>query len=139
MAHELATKPYADYAWYTDTYCGTLLMTEAIFNRYARWASYLVDNVTYGNIKSDDLITDCVKDATCAAAELAYNYWQNSVNVDGGKGAKSETNDGYTITYDDSILSAEALQKQAIAQIRLYLQNSGLLFRGVKVRRWFPW
>lgn len=140
-----ATTPYADYEWYTAGYGGSLL-TESNFPRYARWASALIDAMTYGNITSDDYVTDVVKDATCAAAEQAYQYWQANVNVDAGTGgtAKSESNDGYSITYGEvaSTSSLEALKTECAGLIKIYLSNTGLLFRGVKVPRhgwWWPW
>lgn len=138
MAHELATKPYADFSWYTDEYKGTLL-TAATFPRNARWASNLIDTVTYGNIDSNDKVSDSVKDACCAAAELAYNYYRSTVSAEEGRGKKSESNDGYSISYDDTLSTAESLQKECLALIRVYLQNSGLLFRGVRRRRCCPW
>lgn len=134
MAHEAVTKPYADFTWYSTEFGGSLL-TASTFPRYARWATSLIDAVTYGNIKSDDQVLDCVKDATCAAAELAYNYWISSVNVKDGKAVSSETNDGYSISYSDTLLTAESLQEQCVAQIRIYLQGTGLLFRGVRIPR----
>lgn len=136
MAQESATKPYADYTWYTGDYGGSII-PESDFLRHAKWASYLIDQLTFGNITSDDDVIDCVKDATCAAAELAYNYYRSSIATEDGRGKKSETNDGYSISWDDTLNSAESLIAECRESILAYLQNTGLLSR--HVRRYHPY
>lgn len=131
MEQATVTKPYADYSWYSTKYGGTVIPVLA-FPRHARWATSLIDAVTYGNIDSDDKVLDAVRDACCAAAEMAYNYYRSSVDVEGGRGMKSENNDGYSVTFDDSVSTESALRAECIATIRAYLHNTGLLHRMVR-------
>lgn len=119
-------KPYADYTWYTTEYFGTVI-TEKAFPALAIKASYLVDSLTAGNLLQLDAVPDCVKDAVCAAAEKLYQFQQSPA-----KEIKSESNDGYSVSYADA--SEEKALDDARREIRVYLSTSGLLFRGCKRR-----
>lgn len=117
-------KPYADYAWYAYEYFGEKV-TEEAFPSLAMKASYLVDSMTAGNLLALSEAPSCVKDAVCAAAEKIWQYEQSP-----GREIKSESNDGYSISYADAT-EAKALD-EAKMQIRVYLSTSGLLFRGCR-------
>lgn len=119
-------KPYADYIWYKSSYFGAVI-PEEVFPSFAMKASYLVDNLTAGNLQSFDAAPDCVKDAVCAAAEKLYQFEKNPA-----KEIKSENNDGYSVTYADA--NEEKAFDDAKTEIRVYLSTSGLLFRGCRKR-----
>lgn len=121
-----AQKPYADYAWYRDEYFGTAI-PEAAFPAFSMKASYLVDGMTAGNLDAVDAVPGCVKDAVCAAAEKLYQFQQSPA-----RGIRSESNDGYSVSYADA--SEEKAKDDARADIRVYLGTSGLLFRGCRKR-----
>ena len=70
---------YADYAYYKDSFGGTLAAEE--FNRYARKAERFLNYVIMGEISE---VTEQVKNAVCAAAEAlpkSVKVWQISLKA----------------------------------------------------------
>lgn len=140
----MATKPYADYAYYTGTFNGKLI-PEASFPQLARRASALADYLAFGRIEKHDEsdLPDAVKDAVCAAAEILKADDDKRAallaKTQGGV-LKSENIDGYSVSFGNSDTSAElanksAAEQEAYDEIRKYLMNTGLLFRGFS-RKW---
>lgn len=122
---------YADYAFYSTTYLGTAIAS-ADFPRLALRASEVIDQVTFNRaaaIVSAETDTDTIaliQKATCAVAEELNNQEANG-NLDG---ISSERVGSYAVTFgagSRAMLSNEAKQEQAA---RLYLANTGLMFRG---------
>ena len=111
---------YADFAYYTGVYCGT--MAEADFNRLSRAASAHIDALTFGRAASvtDEGTKAKLQDACCAVADVLL------VEERGGEVA-SATNDGYSETYVTSGKSAARRRYEAAA---LYLANTGLMYAG---------
>lgn len=119
-------KPYADYSWYVYEYFGSAV-TEAAFSSLAMKASYLIDNMTAGNLLTLTEAPSCVKDAVCAAVDKLWQYEQSP-----GREIKSESNDGYSVSYADA--TEAGILDDAKREIRIYLSTSGLLFRGCRKR-----
>lgn len=118
---------YADFTYYRDEYCGVKITVEKEFNRYARRASAIVDQVTYGRLTSiaNDDIPEEVYEATCALVDKLYDL-ENSV----GSTLTSESNDGYSVSFRDTG-DDQKQRKELYATIRTYLDNTGLLYRGI--------
>ena len=123
MDNEAVREPYATYGYYTEQYKGTRLDGEE-FAGAILWASALVDQMTFDRVRNLEEIPDCVKDASCSAAERYVKYWKLS-----GREIKSENNDGYSVSYADSG-TAEQLEADCRNDVRMYLSGTGLLFKG---------
>ena len=114
---------YADYAYYSTVYGGTLTETE--YNRLARQASAYLDCITRGRICAalPGAVMGKVKDACCAVAD-AY-----ALNTRGG-GIASETNDGISVTYVAGVSTAKTDDQRLYGAAALYLAMTGLLYMG---------
>lgn len=128
--------PYADFTYYSGTYFGTAI-PQAKFPYYAKQASMLINALTFGRTEAvaSSLLPDAVKDATCRAAELYAEYEARRSNAASSTRnglVKSESNDGYSISYGDYDASADkAATEEAIgAELATYLAHTGLMFRG---------
>lgn len=118
---------YADYAYYKDSFGGDLTAEE--FNRYAHKAERFFNYVVMGKISD---VTEPVKNAVCAAAEAVAEIRESVQNIP--QGIKSESTDGYSVTYKD--YNAEELaerEKRAMYKaIKQELSDTGLLYQGVR-------
>ena len=112
---------YVSYEFYSQTF-GTMI-PEADFSKAETKAEAAISYLTYVNGDIFAVENDNVKLAVCAAAEVIYN--------------KSESNDGYSVTYvteaQDGQTAEEALRKKIYEAIRLYLLPTGWLSRKVKM------
>ncbi len=72
---------------------GTL--TEALYDRYEMRAEKLIDARTFGRVKSDDHVRDCVK---ALAYELVTQLQQSGIMEDTAQ-VSSYSNDGVNVTY----------------------------------------
>lgn len=126
MPQEAVIGEYADYRYYKERYGGSSI-PEDQFKRCSRWATKLVDQITFGRVQkmAYSEVPDFVKDAVCAASECYYLQWQSEAG-----GARSETNDGYSITYAGGGDKTK-MASQAVSLVKTYLEGSGLLYRGV--------
>lgn len=133
--------PYVDYEYYKDTYHGTRISQED-FPQFEVGAEAFVNLVTFGRIRRLDEVPDCVKLAICAAAESVHEYMasrrgmesssSSSSSTGGNTPVKSESNDGYSvtyITYADAV-SDSACQNSMLLKVRMYLGGTGLMYRG---------
>lgn len=128
--------PYADFAYYTGTYYGTSIPEEK-FPYHARQASMLINALTFGRTAAvaASLLPDAVKDATCRAAELYAEYEARKSNAAAATRnglVKSETNDGYSVSYADYDASAEKAEAEDTIgrELAIYLASTGLMYRG---------
>lgn len=118
---------YADYAYYKDSFGGTLAAEE--FNRYARKAERFLNYVIMGEISE---VTEQVKNAVCAAAEAVAEIREGVQNIP--QGIKSESTDGYSVTYKDYNTDelAEREKRAMYKAIKQELSGTGLLYQGVR-------
>ncbi|MDO4175708.1 MAG: hypothetical protein Q4D42_13180 [Eubacteriales bacterium] len=115
---------YVDFNYYQQTFHGT--MSEIEFERARIEAEAFVDSITFGRIARLDVIPDAVKNAVCAATDEINRRNQSQQQH---SGIKSESNDGASVTYDDAI-SDDQCRANMSAKARMYLANTGLLYRG---------
>ncbi len=117
---------YADYNYYTATFGGKAI-PEGNFLACARWTSALLDRLTFGRLKKFDAVPDAVKDAVCAASEKYYSSQQRTAS-----GVKSESNDGYSVSYDDALSDTqrEASLAGIIRNMLAGTEYASLLYRG---------
>ncbi|MCO7121919.1 hypothetical protein NIA71_08140 [Ihubacter massiliensis] len=109
---------YTDYGFYKDRYLGQII-TEPAFSALSLKASYFIDMVTFHRIDHES-VTDDVKMAVCAAAEVILKHEESS-------GKSSESVGKLSITYD----TRKTEEKKMYAAIQPYLAHTGLLYRGV--------
>ena len=60
MSQEAVREPYVDYDYYSNEYMGNLDLTR--FSRNLKWATALIDEITYGRIAKLDSIPDSRSD-----------------------------------------------------------------------------
>lgn len=121
MLHEAITSPYVDYEYYTREYCGSKTPKEA-FEFHEKKAEALLHRITFDRVKRLPAIPDCVKDAICAMADISFQYSKKPPEI------KSENTDGYSVTYSD--MDAKKMNAEMNEAARVYLDNTGLLFKG---------
>lgn len=123
---------YVNYDFYKDTLGG--LIPEDKFAAVEAKAEAHISYLTYINGDIFAKESAAVKLAVCAAAEVIY---KNMTSNTAGAGVKSESNDGYSVTYvteaQDGQTAEEALRKKVYEAIRLYLLPTGWLSRKVKI------
>lgn len=123
---------YVNYDFYKDTLGG--LIPEDKFAAVEAKAEAHISYLTYINGDIFAKESAAVKLAVCAAAEVIYKDMTSNT---AGVGVKSESNDGYSVTYvteaQDGQTAEEALRKKVYEAIRLYLLPTGWLSRKVKI------
>ncbi len=132
-------KMYADYNYYTSGYLlgKAPAVPDKEFLFWERQASREIDRYTFDRIKADSrLLTDEVKDCTCAIAELLYkaNSLSEAAVADGVAGVMtSYSNDGQSASFDasQSIYTESGKRAEIKRLVYLYLGNTGLLYTGV--------
>ena len=111
---------YADFQYYKDTFLGNVI-EEIEFPRLSLRASEYIDAHTGGVIPRLSAIPEEVQKATCAVAEKIQTY-ESEAEV------ASESVGSYSVTYKTS----NATYEQELGKVlRLYLGNTGLLYRGL--------
>lgn len=131
---------YADYAYYTADYLGDAIPEDA-FPRAALRASAKIDAMTHGKATAYALARpkdSALQSATCAVADVLYAAEKASKGAtnESGYAVHSESNDGYSVTYEspkDPLSGATQGNiamacKSAAAE---YLGHTGLLYAGV--------
>lgn len=126
---------YVNYDFYSQTFGTTI--PEADFTKAEAKAEAAISYLTYVNGDVFAKEDNRVKLAVCAAAEAIYfNEQQTSAAGGSAAGKKSESNDGYSVTYvteaQDGQTAEEALRKKVAEAVRVYLLPTGWLSRRVK-------
>lgn len=121
--------PYADYEFYKEKAHGTA--PQDVFNAEVLEASFFLQYLTMG--KSDKEQPEALQYAVCKITDM---YIQEKTKRNNGIGGiKSESNDGYSVSYSveqkDGELLEELLARKASDIARKYLINTGLLNRKV--------
>ena len=124
MAH------YAEFGYYRDEYEGGI-EKEADFKKCRRIAESYIDQYTLNRITDPETVPG-LKDCTCEMTEAVFDVCYK----DDGQVKKSETTDGYSVTYVTEVSDGTdwtALLGQNMYQIcRRYLLHTGLLSRSLK-------
>lgn len=122
--------PYADYQFYMDNAHGK--MGKESFEREVLAASLFLKRITLG--RSDRIQPDALRYAACAIADMYAEQKQKAAS--GGMGKKSESTDGYSVSYAIEIKEGESLEafldRKAMQIAGNYLSGTGLLERKVR-------
>lgn len=121
--------PYADYEFYIDKAHGKLERDR--FEEEVLEASFFLRYLTFG--KSDVLQPEELKYTACAVADM---YAKEKQKADAGEaGKKSESIDGYSVSYVSEQKDGETLEdilsRKASQIAKRYLAGTGLLNRKV--------
>ena len=121
---------YTDYAYYTGTYAGTAISSDA-FAAFARRASAFIDGLTYNRLNTGYTVTDAVKMATCAVADAMKASTETEQAAAYAAAVKSESVDGDNVAYQSPADIREALEIQWAEAAEQYLLFTGLIDRGL--------
>ncbi len=110
---------YADFAFYQDEFCGSLIPTEDDYKTASVKAKCYLDWLTNGQIKDLEDISDDIKLAECAVSEV---YWINGRNP----GILSEGNDGYQVEFAEP-------QEMDLYRTAVRFLPDGLIYRGIGI------
>ena len=126
---------YATFDFYTQVYQGVKI-PEPDFDKWESRAEAVISYLTFlnGDIFAEE--SDRVKLAVCAAAESIYMTESTGGGGITASGLKSESNDGYSVTYvtdaQDGDSPAQAERRRVLGAIRQYLLPTGWLSRRCK-------
>ncbi len=127
MSLEATTKPYVNFKYYSSAngYMGDEIQDEKTFKRIVKRVTPILDEITFNRVKKLEVIPNCVKDALCAMCEA---YAGLMVRGEERK-VLSEDNDGFKQTFKE--YDEVAIRAQIVGAGKAYLQNTGLLYKGV--------
>lgn len=113
---------YADYEFYTATYGGDQIK-EADWTKTAREASAYLDQLTFGRLQGHpERVTEEVKMAVCAAADVVGRY--GAAAVSSAPGIASESVGGQSVTYRSSSEQEAGKRAELYHAASLYLPLS---------------
>ena len=115
---------YADFEFYSTVFIGTAI-AETDFPAVAEKASVYIDYLTRGKATG----TDAVKRACCALAEV-YDAHHKALAASGGGELASQSVGSYSVTYRSGDEVSASYEKELHKTARMYLANTGLLYRG---------
>lgn len=119
--------PYADYAFYTESFLGKSIPAEE-FGHYALLATQYINSVTFDRIVGEPI--EEVKMVCCAVAEDYFSAGQSSAKS--ASGIASEKVGSYSVSYATPTKeTAQVAEKQLYNAAKLWLGNTGLMYRGV--------
>lgn len=129
---------YVEYEYYMENYLlgREPAVPEKEFPYWAKQAGREVDAVTFDRLKKRlDLVTDDVRDFTCAVCELLYKSAAitDEAAANGAAGPLSSfSNDGQSGTYATAeSVYTETGKKMEISRLAMqYLSGTGLLYQG---------
>lgn len=120
---------YADYAFYVGTYGGEHISSPD-WQRISRRAEAYLDCLTYNRLRDGAPVTDAVRMAVCAAAEVMKR--RAETQEANPAGIKSESVGGQSVTYEDAAALSERYEAELLNAVGLWLPRSDpLRYAGV--------
>lgn len=116
---------YADFDFYTNKYHGKAIADSETFERMAIEADAMLDYITMGKIKKDAPYIEKVKLAACAICDIQYEQSTKAPQK------TSESVGNHSVSYAVSQKTDAEYRALKISKARLYLSNTGLLYRGL--------
>ena len=123
---------YADLTYYKNTYLGTAI-ADANFPQLALRASAQIDALTFDRVApiitaaTETAKIDKIKMATCALSEEIQTQ---DASGDSAGGIQSESIGSNSVSYAAGALATLTHDQKLQRVARLYLGNTGLMFRG---------
>lgn len=116
----------ADFEFYALNYKGSVIPNEKAFESAVVEAQAYVDAlITDRSNLRYDFVQEAYNKAICAAADEIYQQ----VSVDKGRNKVSESVGNHSITY--ATATSEERSRNLGKRVRLFLANTGLLYRGI--------
>ncbi len=117
---------YADYKYYIQSFKGGVIPSAKDFLTAEASAGRYLEHVTHRRVVGN--ITDDVRDAVCAIAEVEYQTKLRNSNY----GVASESNDGVSKTYvQETPETLKLAENKKYSLAMQYLGHTGLMYRGV--------
>lgn len=118
---------YADYEYYLQEFCrgNEPKVNLAEWPKIAAAASREIDRLTFGRLQQGAEVTDDVKNAVCAVAEVLQKAEQakSSIPIE----VQSESVDGVSISYTDSGNLSKNCKESILDAANLWLPRSNAL------------
>lgn len=119
-----------DYKYYIEDFGGEKISTESAFKKTRDLADVYMYDFTSGRAESDTENEYRIKSCLCEMCDVIYNLTAND-----GKIVKSENTDGYSVSYVTERIDGQdaekVLENKLYRIAKVYLGNTGLLYRGV--------
>lgn len=120
---------YADNEFYTEQYLlGRKLVIKSGFLFYARQASQIIDQYTFGRLEDVTDVPEAVQMCCCELAEAEYGREKQKKEY-GGK--TSERIGTYSVSFGTAQESAQAASTEQHSIIMKWLADTGLCYQGV--------
>lgn len=120
---------YADESFYKEKYLlGRKPVISVGFPFYARQASQVIDQYTFGRLTEPVEVPEAVRMCCCELAEAEYNR-EKQKKESGGK--TSERIGTYSVSFGTAQESAQAASTEQHSIIMKWLADTGLCYQGV--------
>lgn len=120
---------YADYVFYVEAYGGENI-PPLDWPRISRHADAYLDRLTYNRMKNGAVVTDAVRMAACAVAEVMRRH--EETQTANPAGIKAESVGGQSVTYEDAAASSERYEAELLEAADLWIPRSDpLRYAGV--------
>lgn len=120
---------YADYVFYVEAYGGEGI-PPLDWPRISRHADAYLDRLTYNRLRNGAVITDTVRMAACAVAEVMHRH--EETQTANPVGIKAESVGGQSVTYEDAAASSERYEAELLEAADLWIPRSDpLRYAGV--------
>lgn len=120
---------YADYAFYAGIYGGDLI-SSLDWPRISCHADAYLDRLTYNRLRNGAVVTDAVRMAACAVAEVMHRNEETQTAKPAG--VKAESVGGQSVTYEDAAASSERYEAELLEAADLWIPRSDpLRYAGV--------
>lgn len=120
---------YADYAFYVEAFGGELIQS-LDWPAVSRRADAYLDRLTYNRLRNGAVVTDTVRMAACAVAEVMHRH--EETQTANPVGIKAESVGGQSVTYEDAAASSERYEAELLEAADLWIPRSDpLRYAGV--------
>ena len=120
---------YADYVFYGEAYGGEGI-PPLDWPRISRHADAYLDRLTYNRLRNGAVVTDTVRMAACAVAEVMHRH--EETQTANPVGIKAESVGGQSVTYEDAAASSERYEAELLEAADLWIPRSDpLRYAGV--------
>lgn len=120
---------YADYAFYVGSYGGELISSLDWPHISCQTDAYL-DRLTYNRLRHDSPVTDAVRMAACAVAEVMHRH--EVTQTANPAGIKAESVGGQSVTYEDAAAFQARYDAELLDAADLWIPRSDpLRYAGV--------
>lgn len=120
---------YADYVFYVEAYGGEGI-PPLDWPRISRHADAYLDRLTYNRLRNGAVVTDTVRMAACAVAEVMHRH--EETQTANPVGIKAESVGGQSVTYEDAAASSERYEAELLETADLWIPRSDpLRYAGV--------